>query len=182
LEALAILLGERAEQIPIGCGDKPHPLAFPVDNQADRHALDPARRKLWPDLSPQEGRHFVPIQPIQDAAGLLSADQILVDLPRVVEGFQDGFFGDLVKHQTPHGNLGIENLTQMPTDRLPFAVFVRRQIQVGGRLQCLLEFLDLLLLVRRDDVNGLEAVVHVDPQIAPFFILKLTGCFFSPLW
>ena len=63
----------------------------------------------------------------------------------------------------------------MPTDGLAFAVFVRRQIQVVGVLELVLEQLDLLRLARRDDVDRREIVVDVHAQVGPLLALVLRG-------
>ena len=47
----------------------------------------------------------------------------------------DRFLGDFVKHQPMDRHFRLEHLAEMPTDGLPFAVFVRRQIEVFGVLQ-----------------------------------------------
>ena len=48
-------------------------------------------------------------------------------LAGIGQGVVNRLLGDLVKHQAVDRHLGLEHLAQMPTDRLAFAVFVRRQ-------------------------------------------------------
>ena len=53
---------------------------------------------------------------------------------------------------------------QVPRDRLALAVFIRREVELGGVLECGLEILDDGLAAFGQLVGGLEAVVDVDVQ------------------
>ena len=55
----------------------------------------------------------------------------------------------------------------MPGDGLALAVLISGQQEFVGVLEKRLELGDLLLLVGVDDVEGLEVVVHVDPEAGP---------------
>ncbi len=50
----------------------------------------------------------------------------------------------------------------MPTNRLPFAILVSRDVQFVGILDRFAKLGDDLLLARRDNVDGLKALLHVD--------------------
>ena len=165
--------GKCAQQVPIRGGHECHALAFALDNQPHGNALHASSRESRTHLAPQQGRHLVAEKPIDDPARFLGSNQRVVDIARVFQGLADGLFRDFVKHQPVHGNVGLQQLAQMPANGLPFAVFVRRQIQLGGLLEQRFELANLLGFARRDDVNGAEAVVHVDAQVGPFFLLVL---------
>jgi len=65
------------------------------------------------------------------------------------------------------GDLGLELLEQVPGDGLALAVLVCREVELVGVLEERLELGDLLLLVGRDDVEGLEVVIDVDAEAGP---------------
>ena len=97
----------------------------------------------------------------------------------MVERLAHGFLGDLVEHDAPDGNLGLEDLRQMPADRLPFAIRVGGQQQFGGFLERHLQVGHLLLLVAGNDVVRLEVLIDVDAEPSPVllfdFLRDLSG-------
>src|SRR5690606_40702584 len=95
-----------------------------LDDLADRHRLDAAGGEAEGDLLPEEGREPVADEPVEDAARLLRPHQAVVEGPGVLERALDGVAGDLVEDQALVGNLGLEQLQQVPTDRLALAVLV----------------------------------------------------------
>ncbi len=113
------------------------------------------------------------VQPIEDPPRLLGPNQVVVDVARIGQGFVNRLAGDLVKHHPLHGDLRLEHLGQVPTDGLPLAVFVRRQVELAGVFEQSLELADLVLLIARDDVDGLEVLVNVHAQIGPVFAPQL---------
>ena len=76
-------------------------------------------------------------------------------------------FGDLVEDHPAHGNLRLEYLEQVPCDGLPLAILVRREEELVGSLELLLELGDGRLLVGVDDVEGGEAIIGVDGVLGP---------------
>ena len=117
------------------CGDVPiagtaerHPLAFARHDDAGRHRLDAAGRQLRRNLLPQHGADLVAIQPVEDAAGLLGVDQIVVQVARVLGGGADRRFGDLVEHHPLDRDARLERLQQVPGDGLALPVAVGGQI------------------------------------------------------
>ena len=77
------------------------------------------------------------------------------------------------------GNLGLQHLEQVPRDRLALAILVRCEQELVGFGEVLLQLRDGLLLVRIDDVERLEAVLHVDTEPRPGLFLVLLrdlGC------
>src|SRR5690606_34189662 len=65
------VLGEPADEVPIGGGGEGHPLAFALHDDADRHGLHSTGRQTGGDLFPQDGRHLVSVETVEDAASLL---------------------------------------------------------------------------------------------------------------
>jgi hypothetical protein len=63
----------------------------------------------------------------------------------------------------------------MPSDRLALAILVRREQQLVGLVQTLLQVGDALLLLGVDDVQRLEVVVDVDAETGPRFLLVFGG-------
>ena len=180
-ELLLVSLGKAADQVPIGGRTEGHPQSLALDDQPHGHALHPAGRQLGPHFAPQQRRNFVAVQPVDNPPRFLSFDQVAVDLPRMLERFLDGLFGDFVKHQPMDRHLGLEQLIEMPTDRFPLAVFVRRQVKVFGVFQQPFELADLGRLAGRNDVDRVEVVVDVHPQVGPLLLLIFLGDLLGPL-
>ncbi len=72
-----------------------------------------------------------------------------------------------MEHHPLHRDLRVEHLEQVPCDGLALAVLVGRQVELLGLPQQLPDVRHLLLLVRRDDVEGLEVVFDVDAEPGP---------------
>ena len=72
-------------------------------------------------------------------------------------------------------HLGLERLGQVPGDRLALAVLIRCEVDLAGVLEQRLELGDLFAAVRRDDVDRLEVVVHVDAEVGPRLLLQRLG-------
>ena len=157
-----------------------HSLSFALNNQPHRDALHASGGEAATDLLPEQLRDIVAIQPIQDPASFLSTNQRIVDFSRVVDRLLNGFFGDFVEDEPLDRHLRLEHFIQVPADGLAFAVFVCREIQVFGVLQCFSQFGNLLLLVSRNDIDRREAILDVHPQVRPGFLLELFGHFLRP--
>ena len=95
-------LGERALDAGVGRAAEAHPGPLPLHQDAAGHALHPSRGQLGQDLAPQDGRHLVAVEAVEDAAGLLGVDQLAVEVAGVGQGGLDGGGGDLVEHHPPH--------------------------------------------------------------------------------
>ena len=61
------------------------PLFLAIDDQADGDALHAAGAQAGLHLLPQHRRQRVAVEPIEDAAALLRAHQVLVDVVRVLD-------------------------------------------------------------------------------------------------
>ena len=75
----------------------------------------------------------------------------------------------------PDGHLRLQHLEQVPGDRLALAILVRREQELVGVRQLLLELGNRLLLVGVDDVERLELVLDVHPEARPGLVLVLLG-------
>jgi hypothetical protein len=86
-----------------------------------------------------------------------------------------------VKDDAFDGNLGFENLFEVPADRLAFAVGVGREVDLGGAFQRGLERLNIFALVVGNDVIGLEVAFRIDAETPPLFLADLIGDFVGGL-
>ena len=160
--------GECADDVPVARGTEGDALALTVDDEPDGDRLHATGRlRLAADLLPQHLRHGVAVEPIDDAAGLLRLDELHVEVTRVRDRLADGLWRDLVEDHALDGDLGSQDLQQVPRDGLALAVLVRREKELVGILERLLQVADRLLLGLVDDVVGLEVVVDVDRQLGP---------------
>ncbi len=170
-----VLLVELGLQVPVGRRREAHALLLAHDQQPHRHALHAARRELRGDLLPQQGADAVTHQPVQHAPRLLRVDQVRVDAAGGVEGREDGALGDLVEHHALHRHLRLEDLHQVPADRLPLAILVGCDVELVGALQRRAEVADHVLLARRDDVQRPEALLDIDAEPGPGGAFELLG-------
>ena len=92
---------------------------------------------------------------------------------RIVERLLHGVFGDFVEDDAADRNPRLEDLRQVPADRLAFAIRVGRQQQLGRVLDGGLEVRHLLPLVARDDVVRREVLLDIDTESAPVLLLDL---------
>jgi hypothetical protein len=72
-----------------------------------------------------------------------------------------------VEHHPVNGNLRLENLSQVPRNRFPFAVFVRREIEVFSILEGRLKKIYMFLFVGWNNVQGLKVLLDVYPKASP---------------
>ncbi len=154
-----VLLGLEALDLPLALADQPQ-----------GHRLHPSGRQAAPHRLPQERAHLVAHQPVQDAAGLLGVDLLLVDPARMGDGLGHALLGDLVEH----GPLDLPGLSALvlylggnvPGDGLALAVRVggdEYPLGLGGGGLDLGQHLGLAL---DGDVGGLEVLLEVHPQLA----------------
>ena len=159
--------------VPVARGAERHPLALALDDEAGGDGLHPPGGQAGLDLAPQHRADLVAVEAVEDAAGLLGVDEVGVDVAGVVGRALDGLLGDLVEHHPLDRHLGLERLEQVPGDGLALAVLIRGEVELVGVLEQRLELADLLLLVRVDDVVGVEVVLDVDPELAERALLHL---------
>ncbi len=155
---------ERRQQVPVlGRGER-HALALALDDEPRRDRLHASGREAARHLLPQDGGDLVSVQPIEDASRLLRVDEPGVDAPCLVERTGDRVLRDLVEDHAPNGNLRLQQFDEVPGDRLAFAVLVGREQELVGARELLLQLRDDLLLLRVDDVVGLEVLRDVDTE------------------
>ena len=111
-------------------------LALALDDQAQRHGLDPPGGEPSPHLVPQQRRHLVAHQAVQHPPRLLGVHQPQVDRPWPLKRFPDSGRRDLVEHHPvdrgPVLLAGLQLLGQMPADGLALPVGVGRQVDGAG--------------------------------------------------
>ena len=90
-----------------------------------------------------------------------------------VERALDRVLRDLVEHHAAHGDLRLQHLEEVPRDGLALAVLVRREQELVGLGELLLEIGDDPFLVGVDDVERLEPVLDVDAELAVLRALLL---------
>ena len=125
-----------------------HPLALALDDEPRRDRLHAAGGEPWHHLLPEDGRDLVAVEAVEDAPRLLRVDEPVVDRARLVERALDRVLRDLVEDHPPDGHLGLQHLDEVPGDRLALAVLVRREQELVGVREPLLQVGDDLLLVR----------------------------------
>ena len=143
-------------------------LTLPFDDQAHSDCLHAAGREAAAHLVPQQRRDLVADQAVEDAAGLLRVDQVLIDVAGMVECFLHGLLGDLVEGDAANFfsffGVGAQLQRQMIGNRLTLAVRVGRQVnfvRLGGQL---LELIDNFLLAGRHDQLRLKGPILQAPR------------------
>jgi hypothetical protein len=179
LERLGV---ERRREVPPARRDERHPLALALDDEPRRHGLHAAGGEPPHDLLPEHRRDLVAVEPVQDPPRLLRVDEPLVDLARLAECTLDRVAGDLVEDHPAHRNLRLQHLEEMPGDRLALTVLVRREQELVGAGEQLLQLAHLLPLVRIDDVERLEVVLDVHAEPGPGLLLVLLRNVGGALW
>jgi hypothetical protein len=79
-DLLLFLRQQVGPQGPVLLGNEGLDLVLPLGDEAKRHALDPAGGEAVANGRPEEGRDHVSDEAIHDAAGLLGAHLVHVDL------------------------------------------------------------------------------------------------------
>ena len=99
---------------------------------ADRPAVGPFGMTFFHST----GRDLVPVQPVEDAPGLLGVDQVDWSmLARVGHRGLDRRLGDLVEDHPLDRHLGLERLDQVPGDGLALAVLIRGEQELVDVLE-----------------------------------------------
>ncbi len=149
---------------------------LPVNDQAHRHRLHPARRQPPRHLGPQQGRQFEADHPIEKAACLLGIDPVHVEFTRRLECRAYGVSGDFVEHHAPvTRRVAADGLAQVPGNGFAFPVEVRGQVHRISRGGVFRQFGDHLLLARQNLVSSRPSRVRVDPH-APNQLLAVLAC------
>ncbi len=170
---LGVVGRERALHVPVGGGPERHPLPLPLDHQPGGDALHAPGRAGAAGPAPGHERHLVAEEAVEDPAALVRLDELHVEVAPVLDGLLDRRPGDLVEdHPLDRHVLGrLQQLEDVPRDRLALAVLIRGEIELAGVAQRLLEGADVVLLLVGDHPHGLEVVVDVDPETAHVLVL-----------
>ena len=166
---------ERADEVPVRRGDEAHALALALDDEPHRDRLHAACREAR-----RRPSSTAPARPRSRRAGRGSgASPARRRGRRRSRGSASARWiaSFVISWNTRRltGTFGLQDLEQMPGDRLAFAVFVRRErssVESFSRLQ----LVDLLLLVRVNDVERLEVVLDVDARRAQSPSSPRPGC------
>ena len=170
-----LLVTEGGLQIPPRRDPERHALTFTLHHDTGRDGLHTPGGQPRHDLLPQHRRDLVAVEPVEDATGLLGIDEASVELTRVVDRVADRLGRDLVEDHALDGHLRVQDLEQVPRDGLSLTILIRREIELVGILQQLLQMADVVLLLGADDVERLEVVLGVDTESRPRFALVLLG-------
>ncbi len=113
--------------------------------------------------SPEQRTDFIADETIQYTTGLLSVEEVFVDVTRLSDGFLNGPFGDFVEHGAAW-ILQSQCVFQGPCDKLAFTVRVRGQVDFisapGGGFQFVYQFIFLF----DDLIFWGKALARIDSQ------------------
>ncbi len=155
---------ERRLDVPVPGGHEADALPFALDDETGRGTLHAPRRQTRVDLLPKDGRHLIPVEPVEDATGLGRVDEAVVDATRAADRLVDSGPRDLVKHHALDRHPRLERLEQMPRDRFALAILIRREEELVRVLQRGPQLLDHFLASGGQLVGRLEPVVDVDGE------------------
>ncbi len=164
------VVDELGVEVPVGRGDEGHALALALDDEPGGHALHATDRRALAHLLAGGGRErAVAVDAVEEATGFLGADEVAVEIARVLHGMGDRGGGDLVEHHAldRHRRGRVQHLEEVPRDGLSLAILIRREVELVGLLEQALQIADPVLLVGTDDVEGLEVVLDVQPEDLP---------------
>ena len=100
-----------------------------------------------------------------------------VNIAQFPEGAFNGFAGDFGEGHAVDGNLGFQNLFEVPGDRLTFAVTIGCEVEGVNVFEFAFEFGDFFLLVGVDHIVGVKIVVDIDRELADRAFFQVFGQF-----
>ena len=100
-----------------------------------------------------------------------------VNIAQFPEGAFNGFAGDFGKGHAVDGNLGFQNLFEVPGDCLTFAVTIGCEVEGVNVFEFAFEFGDFFLLVGVDHIVGVKIVVDIDRELADRAFFQVFGQF-----
>ena len=152
---------------PVFLGHECLNLLLAVAYKLDRHRLHAAGGKPLLDLAPEERAELVADDAVEHAARLLRVHAVEVDRVRILDRCLNGGLRDLVEDDAAIlVRVDAQNVREMPSDRLAFAVRIACQIDLGGALRILLQRLDEIALAADIDVLRRKVVLNVDAELA----------------
>ena len=152
---------------PVFARDEGFDLLLALDDHAQGRRLHPAGGQAALYFLPQHRREVEADQVVQGAARLLGVDQVAGDLARVVHGLADRLGGDLGEHHPVHFLVleqaaFLQDLGDVPADRLAFAIRIGCQEYGGGAFCGFGQGLDMFLVLLDQLVAHREVLVRVD--------------------
>ena len=173
---------ETPVDVPIRGNPEAHPGPLALNQQARSNRLHPPSRKARQHLAPKDGAYLIAVEPVEDPSRLLSVHQAAVEVAPVVHGPLDGVASYLVEHHALYRHTRVEDLEEVPRDRLSFSVLVCRQVELARVLQKSLQLGNPVLFAGDHHIERLEPVVDVDPQPCPGFPLERCRNFIRIAW
>ena len=159
---------QRRLEVPESGFPEGFPLLLPLDDQPHRDALHATRTQFWRNPFPENRRHLVSEETIQDPSAFLRIHQVAIELAGMFDRTKNRFFRDLMEDDAADGHLRLQQFEEMPTDGLSLAVRIRREENFRRVLKSCLHVTDRAPAVRRDDVIRLEIVINVHRHRTPF--------------
>ena len=159
------VLGERHRDREVRHGNEGLALGLALHDDPQRDRLHAPGGEAAPDVVPEQLRDLVADQPVDDAPGLLRAHPVLRDLPGLLDRAGDRRLRDLVELGAVERGLRrllLQQLVQVPADRLALAVGVGGEVDALGLAGELDELGDRLLLAGDDAVLRLVVLRAVD--------------------
>ena len=100
-----------------------------------------------------------------------------VNIAQFPEGAFNGFAGDFGEGHAVNGNLGFQNLFEMPGDRFTFAVTISCEVEGINIFEFAFEFGDFFLFVGVNHIVGVKIVVDIDRELADRALFQVFGQF-----
>jgi hypothetical protein len=118
----AALRGELYGEVGVARRPKRETFFLAIDDEAYGDALHAAGAQAGLDFLPEDRRQRIAVEAIENAAALLGAYQVVVDVVRLRDRLLDGLLRNLVKDDALDRDLRPEHLEEVPADRLAFAI------------------------------------------------------------
>src|SRR6516164_11476221 len=152
---------------PVLLRDEGSDLLLALADHAQCRTLYAPRGQPAPHLLPQEWREIEADQVVESAARLLCVDELHRQAARLPDRLADGVARDLVEHHPMHvlaveGAARIEDLLQVPGDRLTLAIGVGGEIQSLGLAERARDRRDVALVLLEHLVLHGVAALRVD--------------------
>ncbi len=140
-------------------------LAFPVDDQLDRHRLHAPRGEPAAHFRPEQRRDFISDEPVENSPGLLCVHAAHIDMMGVFESRESRRFRDLVKLD-PLGVGEFEQLRQVPCDRFTLAIGIGCEVDFRRAFYGAPQLLDHVAFAFDRQIARRKIVLYIDPQRA----------------
>ena len=154
-------------QCPILLGLKGADFVLPVHHHAGGHRLDPSGGQAPTDLLPKQGAQLIAHNAVQNAPGLLSVHQIVINATGRFNGLGDHIFRNLIERHPQCLLIGdVQQSFQMPGNGLAFPVRVGCQIDVLAALGRFFQIGNDRFLALHGDIVGFKIIFKIDAHLA----------------